>query len=557
MSSESYEAHWRAAANDAIPYHKDFPEWLTMVIELLNGGKHPTEVSLQLFFHGKKLILKYRDSGYGCRVTEANERLLRWAAVVSVDGKSIYGHGTKKFLAKSGEYTTLNFAIRTRAKGEKKIVEWKGPFKGLDTHMDIVEIEDFPPHGFEVEVEVDIQKVGTYNTPEKVFYALKEIICARKHQSTLSSIKFSLETYDGHSLVKKEDSKTDAWKSFQHTIATHPSCKLLLHKEIPFIEGKVTMVFDSYTTGLLEEVPGFPVYGNMTGGVGTRNHIGNEDTMIEAHPWWDIHDTRVHPSKWHRVEFTAFKPVDPANKDHLQALPEPATTKVAYRYESNAWQHFVKLMRKIHEENKKELALPAKEDLKAPSSRTGSTVSTPVLQSASAVVTPVLQARNLTGALPVVITKTVTTPVMTATSAPALTTSVVKIEATKFENIVLNEKYYELVNEKKSPERYELPKWLDCEDLLIYKEGAVYQCIFYRARQKGNLENDVEKAYVALMRFVNERNLKPTQVAMQFCLHSNNVLKKHSNAFNQTKTAMKPSVYPYIGCLTLTQMTNN
>ena len=203
MNSESYESHWRASANDAIPYPKDFTEWLTMIIELLNGGKKPTEVSLKLVFRGTKINFKYRDNGLGCSVHEANKRLLRWASVASVDGKSMYGRGTKTFLAKSGDYSTLKFAIRSRAKGSRDINMWSGPFKGTDTNCEVVDIEDFPVHGFEVEVDVDIQKVGPYNTPAKVFDALKEIICARKIQRVLSSVKYSVETYDNDTLVKK------------------------------------------------------------------------------------------------------------------------------------------------------------------------------------------------------------------------------------------------------------------------------------------------------------------------------------------------------------------
>jgi hypothetical protein len=57
MESESYEAHWRAAENDAVPYPKDFPEWITMLIELLNGGKNPSEISLRLILNKDGTII--------------------------------------------------------------------------------------------------------------------------------------------------------------------------------------------------------------------------------------------------------------------------------------------------------------------------------------------------------------------------------------------------------------------------------------------------------------------------------------------------------------------
>lgn len=535
MSSESYEAHWRAAACDAIPYHKDFPEWYTMTIELLNGGKKPTEVSQTMNFYDDKVLYRYRDNGFGCTVSEANTRLLQWASVTAVDGKSVYGHGTKKFLAKCGDYATLNFKIRSRAKDEKKIIQWSGPYKGRDTHWDLVDIADFPEHGFEIEVEISASKLGTYHTPLKAFEALKEIVCARKHQSLLSSIRFSVEVLENGLLVKKEDSLANGWKSFEETIATNPSCRLLLHTVLPFSEGKVNLEYTSYTTGTLTQIPGFPTYGVMTGGVGTRAHVANEDTMIEAHPWWDLLKVSVHPSKWHRVDFARFVPVDPTNPEHLNALPEPATTKVAYRYESAKWQQFVKMVKELYETHKADLLLSSKESMKV-------TPPTPPVGPRTPRVAPAPSGGS-------------TAVLFFAPRTPEPVPEPVPVEPVvpqPFENSTMNDLFAKYRAEGKNPTRYEIPNWLGCsEPLMVYKEGEKTVLVFYRQRQRGPLSEDLEKAYVALSRYANEKKVAPESLTMIFCLHLKSAPKERVNEFEACKKQMIPSVYPYIGSLQL------
>ena len=541
MNSDSYKAHWRAAANDAVPYcPNDFPEWLALTVELLNGGKKPSTIQQRLNLSGGKVYYRYRDDGEGCTIAEANARLLQWAAVAAVDGKSVYGHGTKKFLAKCGDYETLKFKIRSRAKGERKIVEWSAPYAGTDTHWDLVEISEFPKNGFEIEVEISLEKLGTFTTPEKAFEALKEIVCARKQQALLSSVAFEIEVQANGVTVKKEDSKTHGWKSFQETIATDPNCKLLLHKVIPFVEGKVLLEYDSYTTGVLACIPGFSVYGKMTGGVGTRIHIANEDTMIEAHSWFALREVSVHPSKWHRVDFARFVPVDPTNKEHIQALPAPATTKVQYRHESESWQKFKVIVKNLYEENKKALELPPKEDLKA---------STP----ASATTTPQLRGTR-TPASSSPTSSSPATPFFVARSPPSepTPTPVEEIPVQTFENTTLNELYLKYQAAGKSPERHAIPSWLGCkEDLLSYQENGKTHLVFYRQRLKGALSEDIEKAYVVLARFANDKKLPMDKILMVFCLHVKSGIRERSAEFELVKKRMNPVVYPYINCLQL------
>lgn len=554
MSSESYEAHWRAAANDSIPYGKDFPEWFTMTIELLNGGKKPTVVSQRLNFLKDKVQYRYRDNGYGCTLQDALNRLFQWASVSAVDGKSVYGHGTKKFLAKSGDYKTIKFAIRTRVQGEKKIIQWTSPYVGQKTHFDTVEIADFPEHGFEIELEISKEKLCENNTPIKAFDALKEIICARKDQSVISTVHFVVEVLQNGVPVKQEDSVMNQWKSFKETIATNTSCRLLLKKTIPFVEGKVNLEYESYTTGALTQIPGFPVYGKMTGGEGTRIHTSSEDTMIEAHSWYDLLGVRVHPSNWHRVDFARFVPLDPDDMEHIAALPEPATTKVQYRHESPKWQKFVTSVKDIYGSHKSELVLASKESLKSPILQGDNTIEglQPMGRNSGRSSLASSPASGFFGmAQPVA----AGAAAGSGTVREAVPRTVETITPHVFENTTLSDLYEKYRTEGKSPARYDLPSWLASgEPLLSYMENGKQYLIYYRQRQRGALSEDVEKAYVALSRYANEKKLTPDKITMIFCLHLKSAPKERVNEFETVKKRMLSTVYPFIGCLELKLM---
>jgi hypothetical protein len=511
MESESYEAHWRTAQNDAVPYSKDFPEVVTLAVELLNGGKNPTVIDLHLNMVGDHVHLNYQDDGGGCSFAEAQERLFHWAALQSVNGKSMYGHGTKKFLAKCNDYNKIEFAIRSRIAGERKINEWVGPYRGTLTKHDIKTSEDypdFPEHGFELEVKIPIDRFQDLKSPKAIFSALKELICSRKSQETLTKVEFCVTVQQGETM-ECEDSKTHGWKSLQETIATHPRCRHLLHKEEPLYAG-VTMVFDSYTTGDLEQIEGFPVYGRMGGGTSTRVHCANEDTMIEAISWYDIHPLKVHPSHWHRIDFVRFVPDSSAD---VSKLPQPATTKVQYRHESPEWKAAVAAQNKIYKENAEALKLPSKKDLKATPPAEPSGSSSPSTSS-----DPVGQ-------------------------APPVSEN----PETIFDDAMMNDYFLQLRGLGKSPQRYSLPKWYSCEDLIVFKEGGLTQLITYRKRQRGELDEDLEKAHTALAHFANRSGLKKEQIHMTFFLNlKGKKAEERITEFKEKAHKMSPTIYPLI-----------
>ena len=590
MESESYEAHWRAAENDAVPYPKDFPEWITMLIELLNGGKNPSEISLRLILNKDGTVnFRYRDNGFGCSFKEAFERLFRWASESSVDGKSIYGHGTKKFLAKSGGYKTLSFVIRSRTLNDISVNEWRGPYKGIKTEHDFVTIEDFPKHGFEIELTMDIKKLGEMNTAEKAFHSIKELICSRKSQSVLNSIKIHLHVRSiEKNIILKENSIDNNWKDLRTTLFDMSTdendtngVRLLYSEDIDFIPGKVKLIYESFTTGLLENIPGFNVYGKMGGGVGTRIHTSNEDTMIEAYSWHDATDIKVHPSNWHRIDFARLLPITPSN---ISDLPQPATLKVQYRYESDEWKHFIETIRNIYENNKDKLKLPDKKDIVARKNSSYRSASAPVV---TAPVAPVVTAPVATVAAPVapvVTAPVVKAPVATVATVAAepvvagpvvagpvvatVTKAVVKPIVSKpkeqtntvivtekkvmFDKTILNDEFNRLEKEKKNPTKVETPKWLTCEDMIGYTEDSKHYLHFYRQRQKGSITDDIHKAYICLIGYANENKVSKENISMKFILNlkDNSSNKRRIIEFElEKKKLLNTYGFEYISCL--------
>ena len=563
-NSESYSALWRSAQNDVVPNHKDFPQWFTMLVEVLNGGKTPTNVTIDVEIMEETVNFKYKDTGYGSNFESMQDRFFTWASTVSVNGDSIYGHGTKKFLAKSGDYDTLDFIIRTRAKGEKKINEWVGPYQGTKTKHDVRDADDlpyFPKHGFELEFTMDINRLGPLNTKQAAFNAIKEIICARKKQETLDSIHYNVTVQDyvitpeiqaradelkitvedffctDDELVQpiSEDSVEDEWQSLETVLAEHG--KLLLDTTVELVPGMTRLRYKSYTTLLMEQVPGFPVYGRMGGGVSTRVHAFNQNTMIEAHPWWDLMDVKVHPGKWHRIDFAYFEAIDPKNEDHVKALPQPATTKVAYGYESPAWKMFVEKVHAIYAENTAALALTPKETLKAAAAAAAAAADAEASDDGSSG-GPVNGGGGGGGGGPV-----------------NGTVDVVGIDPSEFKKAAMDNLFKNLKTQGKEPRKFQLPKWYSCEDLIVYNEAnGKAKVIFYRNRQKGDISDDLEKAYVALSRFMNECHVTAANVEMLFCLE----LKKGGAArkaeFETVKAKMAPTIYPNIGVINLRQV---
>jgi len=556
-NSESYSALWRSAQNDVVPNHKDFPQWFTMLVEVLNGGKTPTNVNINLEIMEETVNFKYLDTGYGSNFESMQDRFFTWASTQSVSGDSIYGHGTKKFLAKSGDYDTLEFTIRSRAKGEKKINEWVGPYKGTKTKHDIrssEELPDFPKHGFELEFTMDINRLGPLNTKQAAFNAIKEIICTRKKQETLDSIHYNVTVQDyvitpeiearahelkitvedlfdtDDDLVQpiSEDSIDDEWQSLETVLAEHGA--LLLDTTVDLVPGKTRLRYKSYTTLLMEQVPGFPVYGRMGGGVSTRVHAFNQNTMIEAHPWWDLMDVKVHPGKWHRIDFAYFEAIDPKNEDHVKALPQPATTKVAYGYESPAWKMFVEKVHTIYAQNTAALALTPKETLKAAAAAAAAEAAAEAAATGD---------DGSSGGVPL--------PRDADGDGEA---SVVGVDPSEFKKAAMDKLFKKLKNQGKEPRKFQLPKWYSCEDLIVYTEAdGKMKVIFYRNRQKGDISDDLEKAYVSLSRFMNECHVAAANVEMLFCLEAKKGGDKRKAEFDTVKVKMAQAIYPNIGLI--------
>ena len=389
-----YKANWRIAGSDVVPYSKDYSEWLTMLVEVLNGQKNATNVWLEFGLSESAFSFTYTDDGDGCTFADASARLLSWASIGAANGDSIYGHGTKKFLAKSGDYE-MQFVIRSRPKGAKSkaVLEWTGPYKGLKTKYETVDdVPDFPSHGFQIVLNaVDRTKLGKHSEPATLQKVVQEIIRTRKNQSVLNRIQYTVTVREvdaeGSTMYDRVETSKD-WTSFFEYLRSNETVQKNPVKTVEIVPGKVTLEFHSmrvpqhthdkeFHTKLMNI---FPTYGDFSGGNAARVHCSNDGTMIEACPFTEVYGRATHSSMYHTVEFAFFSTM--GGKDDHKYLPQPGTTKVQYRYETPIWKEFIRLAMEFRKS--KPAAAAAAEPPPEPLPRPEPTLFCPITQTSTA-----------------------------------------------------------------------------------------------------------------------------------------------------------------------------
>lgn len=514
-----YGALWRAARCENVVRVGKYTDWMMLLVEILNGNKNAKNIWFKFKLNTDGTFnFKYRDDGEGCSQQEAKDRLLEWAAASSVNGDSIYGHGTKAFLAKSGEFeepTPSWWKIRSRAKGanSKALNVWTGPYLGLQTHTDTEDDETFPTHGFEIALTGRSREelLGSYQASDLILKGIREIIRVRKSQRILDKITFHLEVVDEAGKSSVMDS-TGGWTSYHEHIRRNPKVKCTMENRVaPLNGGKCEMRVWKY------EVPGqrsdpqfhkklmdeFPVFGDFGGAFAARVHQFNEDTMIEATAYGDLYEERkTHSTIYDLVEFVEFHPVGD-RKEGLKALPQPTTTKVQYRKNTPVYREFKQIMKQWR------VAKP--------------TATKPVTPSAAAAPEQVA-------------------PVADDASSE---NSVVE-EAT---NAILERRISELKAAAKSVEKVSLPKWLsDKTQEYICMDGmtpGTLQVEHYRTRVKG-LKDDILKANVVLQHIANSRGLGPGSVTMKFIYpRLKTGQAKREKEIADTVKELLPSNYPF------------
>ena len=505
-----FRAQWRIASADVVPYSKDYSEWVTMIVELLNGQKNAENVYLDFVLSPSKMSFTYTDDGDGCTHDEAQKRLLSWASKTSANGDSIYGHGTKKFLAKSGDYD-MEFAIRSRPKGAKSkaILEWTGPYLGLKTKHELLDVvEDFPDHGFQIHIcSMNRDKLGAHSAAKDLRVAIQEIIRVRKAQSILDRVTYTVkiqeEDEDGDVIYDSTDDSTD-WTSFFEYLNQSEAVAKIEPKAVEIVPGKISLQFHTmfvpkHTENKefhTEMMSAFPTYGNFSGGNAARVHCSNNGTMIEALPFTEFYGRATHSSMYHTIQFAFFQTMG-GKDDHLY-LPQPGTTKVQYRYETPIWKEFVRLVRDFPKTKPAPVAAP-------PTPTPSSSGQDPVPE--------------ITG---------------------------------PFSSHVLMERKKRADEEGADTQRYYPPAWIQFSEVLVVQAGDSISMETFKERQKGDLKDDIYKAYTVLSSYANDNSILAENLTFTLVfkgLKNKSESKKRSTEFTEILDEMNTLIYPYKSCL--------
>ena len=494
-----------------------------MSVELLNGQKNAKNVCLEFVLSPNKLAFTYTDDGDGCTNAAAQERLLSWASTNSANGDSIYGHGTKKFLAKSGDYD-MPFAIRSRPNGAKSkaILEWTGPYLGLKTKHELLDVvPGFPEHGFQIHIpSMDRGKLGAHSAAKDLRVAMQEIIRVRKSQSILNSITYTIkirEENDDDEVIYDSTDKSDDWVSYFEYLNKSEAVVKIEPKVVEMVPGKVTLQFHTMFVPKPTEdkafhmkmMTVFPTYGNFSGGNAARVHCSNNGTMIEALPFTEFYERATHSSMYHTVQFAFFQTM--GGKDDHKHLPQPGTTKVQYRYETPIWKDFVRMARDFPK-----------------------TKIAPAPAPAPAAPAP-------------------------APAAPAPVAEPEPLITGPFISHVLMERKKHADDEGCLTHKYSPPAWIQFSEVLIVHAGDDVAMETFKERQKGDLKDDVYKAYTVLSCYANENSILAENLTFTLMfkgLKNKSESKKRSTEFTEILDEMNAVVYPYKACLKFKMMDN-
>lgn len=342
---EDFNAQWRASAHEAVPYSNDFPECFLVLPELIDGaigqGK-ATKIIIQIKLNNDNTgFLKVTDNGRG--VSDPH-RLLSWASKESSDLHHRYGHGSKKCLTKWNKDYNSKWYIKYRKqqkKGLSSLFLYAGPYQGLKKLPKEVEEDnetELVPSGLEWFVEFDQDILKRFNTPDKIFKAIKEIIRTRysrkyysifNNKNELETREFIIDVSNGEEIIR-ESSLEANWKTFEESVTdevTNNNCDL-----IGGIEDNINGVNMTYKLYHLK-IDGhkdfslkneFPIYGPKNINC-SRIHIAIDGRTIEHAPYWMFvpGKTKSHNDFNGLIGFVNFE-------GDFNLMPTPCTTKVSF-----------------------------------------------------------------------------------------------------------------------------------------------------------------------------------------------------------------------------------
>lgn len=361
---EECEGLWRASSTEAMPYTDDFPESILITPELIDGSVssqgNATIVKIQYKWIPDTTLIEFclEDNGQGVRNTT---RLLSWAAANLSDNIHRNGHGLKKALTKyMPNWRTAKWEISYRRKG-MQIITHKGPFRkhSTETNEDEEDTTHLMPSGTRIRFTFESSVLGKYNSPIALLHALREIITTRYNEDTLRRINFQLTIVKDKQTLQKS-SHTDVWHSFQWHLEQactnqNPDKKPIAVKKIEFkeaVEGG-TYTYTEYHIDVngkssyhLKKDEYFPVYAKKSMS-SSRNHIALGDRMIEAYPFYKLFGREAPHNDYNgMISFTTFLPT---SSDTLSQLPIPATTKVSFYENNEAFRKYTATLSKRRE----------------------------------------------------------------------------------------------------------------------------------------------------------------------------------------------------------------
>jgi hypothetical protein len=302
LRNDEWSSLWRASAYEAVPYTDDFPECLLVLPELIDGGvaqgrapKILIRISLNNPATGKNTLL-VEDAGAGI----ANEgRVLRWASSKNGEGDTAihhrYGHGSKKCLTKwCAKYDQAVWMLQYRKQDRRGVSGClhviSGPFRGRD---DTTQKEDendtttLMPSGTRWTMDFDANILGTYQNPEKLYAALKEILRTRYSAEYFQRTEFVVEVHENGVERYVGNSKSEGWTSFQEVLeeAVRAGVAVLRYDVVqPFNTGAMTFRYYQITVDGRQPNPlknAFPILGQKNMRC-SRIHIALNGRCIEA-----------------------------------------------------------------------------------------------------------------------------------------------------------------------------------------------------------------------------------------------------------------------------------
>ncbi len=364
ISEEDFSAQWRASAHEAVPYSNDFPECLLVLPELIDGaigqGK-ATRIIIEIKLNDNNTgFLKVTDNGKG--VSDPH-RLLSWASKESSDLHHRYGHGSKKCLTKWNKDYNAKWCVKYRKqqrKGLGSLFEYSGPYHGLKKLPREVEDDnetELVPSGLEWYIDFDQDILKHFDTPNKIFKAIKEIIRTRYSRKYFSITNESNEIVPREFIVQvsndnevvRESSLEANWKTFEECVrdeVTNGNCILInetvdVVNNVKFSYSLYHLNIDGHKDFALKNE--FPTYGpkNINS---SRVHIAIDGRTIEHSAYWKFvpGKTKSHNDYNGLIGFVNFE-------GDYNLMPTPCTTKVSFYENCPNYNSFKELLQEINQ----------------------------------------------------------------------------------------------------------------------------------------------------------------------------------------------------------------